>query len=126
MGAAGVRAREQGSPLGADAVTLAVTQADISARKSLVESEVRLWSMESRRPPHPLVRVQVGSVVEWEGYFFGPLAQLVEQLTLNQLVVGSIPTRPTIYRKPMSPLDSHRELPNLGPGISRNINLRRL
>ena len=26
---------------------------------------------------------------------FGPLAQLVEQLTLNQLVVGSIPTRPT-------------------------------
>ena len=27
---------------------------------------------------------------------FGPLAQLVEQLTLNQLVVGSIPTRPTI------------------------------
>src|ERR1700691_1393100 len=28
--------------------------------------------------------------------FFGPLAQLVEQLTLNQLVVGSIPTRPTI------------------------------
>jgi hypothetical protein len=27
--------------------------------------------------------------------FFGPLAQLVEQLTLNQLVVGSIPTRPT-------------------------------
>ena len=25
----------------------------------------------------------------------GPLAQLVEQLTLNQLVVGSIPTRPT-------------------------------
>jgi hypothetical protein len=30
----------------------------------------------------------------------GPLAQLVEQLTLNQLVVGSIPTRPTNYRKP--------------------------
>ena len=29
--------------------------------------------------------------------FLGPLAQLVEQLTLNQLVVGSIPTRPTIY-----------------------------
>jgi hypothetical protein len=31
---------------------------------------------------------------------FGPLAQLVEQLTLNQLVVGSIPTRPTIYPHP--------------------------
>jgi hypothetical protein len=30
---------------------------------------------------------------------FGPLAQLVEQLTLNQLVVGSIPTRPTISLK---------------------------
>ena len=29
-------------------------------------------------------------------HFDGPLAQLVEQLTLNQLVVGSIPTRPTI------------------------------
>src|SRR5690349_9330180 len=27
--------------------------------------------------------------------FQGPLAQLVEQLTLNQLVVGSNPTRPT-------------------------------
>ena len=27
----------------------------------------------------------------------GPLAQLVEQLTLNQLVVGSIPTRPTTF-----------------------------
>ena len=26
----------------------------------------------------------------------GPLAQLVEQLTLNQRVVGSIPTRPII------------------------------
>ena len=31
---------------------------------------------------------------------FGPLAQLVEQLTLNQLVVGSIPTRPTNLRLP--------------------------
>jgi hypothetical protein len=29
--------------------------------------------------------------------FEGPLAQLVEQLTLNQLVVGSIPTRPTNF-----------------------------
>ena len=27
---------------------------------------------------------------------FGPLAQLVEQLTLNQRVAGSIPARPTI------------------------------
>jgi hypothetical protein len=30
---------------------------------------------------------------------YGPLAQLVEQLTLNQLVVGSIPTRPTNLEK---------------------------
>jgi hypothetical protein len=29
--------------------------------------------------------------------YYGPLAQLVEQLTLNQLVVGSIPTRPTNF-----------------------------
>ena len=27
----------------------------------------------------------------------GPLAQLVEQLTFNQLVEGSNPSRPTIY-----------------------------
>jgi len=32
----------------------------------------------------------------------GPLAQLVEQRTLNPLVVGSIPTRPTIPDKPCS------------------------
>ena len=32
---------------------------------------------------------------ERDSKVFGPLAQLVEQLTLNQLVVGSIPTRPT-------------------------------
>ncbi len=29
----------------------------------------------------------------------GPLAQLVEQLTLNQRVTGSIPVRPTKYLK---------------------------
>ena len=38
---------------------------------------------------------------------FGPLAQLVEQLTLNQLVVGSIPTRPTIYPIRTLPLRSN-------------------
>ena len=32
----------------------------------------------------------------------GPLAQLVEQSTLNRQVVGSIPTRPTTYRKGFS------------------------
>ena len=35
---------------------------------------------------------------------FGPLAQLVEQLTLNQLVVGSIPTRPTKFKDLASPI----------------------
>ena len=37
---------------------------------------------------------------------FGPLAQLVEQLTLNQLVVGSIPTRPTNLTSIFSHLDA--------------------
>ena len=35
--------------------------------------------------------------VAFAGLSDGPLAQLVEQLTLNQLVVGSIPTRPTNF-----------------------------
>ena len=39
----------------------------------------------------------------------GPLAQLVEQLTLNQLVVGSIPTRPTIYPLRRLPLTSNAD-----------------
>ena len=37
---------------------------------------------------------------------FGPLAQLVEQLTLNQLVVGSIPTRPTNFASTLSNLEA--------------------
>jgi hypothetical protein len=47
----------------------------------------------------PVVHPTFGSWVELVRLngFLGPLAQLVEQLTLNQLVVGSIPTRPTIY-----------------------------
>jgi hypothetical protein len=36
-----------------------------------------------------------GSKIESPG---GPLAQLVEQLTLNQRAVGSTPTRPTIFQ----------------------------
>jgi hypothetical protein len=40
--------------------------------------------------------VGAGRIVYCLRCSFGPLAQLVEQLTLNQLVVGSIPTRPTI------------------------------
>ena len=30
--------------------------------------------------------------------FFGALAQLVEHLTFNQVVAGSIPARPTIFQ----------------------------
>jgi hypothetical protein len=33
---------------------------------------------------------------------FEPLAQLVEHLTFNQVVVGSIPTRLTIFQSPSS------------------------
>ncbi len=50
---------------------------------------------ESHRPPQTtslLFDTVFGSITT----VFGPLAQLVEQLTLNQLVVGSSPTRPTI------------------------------
>ena len=36
----------------------------------------------------------------------GPLAQLVEQLTLNQRVVGSIPTRPTTLARVFNLLHS--------------------
>ena len=44
---------------------------------------------ESHRPPHLQRGLQVLN---------GPLAQLVEQLTLNQLVEGSNPSRPTTSR----------------------------
>ncbi len=45
---------------------------------------------------HPTSTAQVGpGQFGWDDFCIGPLAQLVEQLTLNQLVVGSIPTRPT-------------------------------
>jgi hypothetical protein len=49
----------------------------------------------------------------------GPLAQLVEQRTLNPLVVGSIPTRPTNKLKGLAsarPL-FFSEGPQLGIGI---------
>ena len=41
----------------------------------------------------------------------GPLAQLVEQLTLNQRAVGSTPTRPTKIQ-PLTPL-----LASAGPAV---------
>ena len=59
----------------------------------LVEPRIVIPAVAGSSPVvHPtFLRVRVESVV-WN---IGPLAQLVEQLTLNQLVVGSIPTRPT-------------------------------
>ncbi len=46
---------------------------------------------EPRRPPHPFWG-RCREVFDGKVYrLYGPLAQLVEQLTLNQLVVGSIP-----------------------------------
>ena len=40
-------------------------------------------------------------------HFCGPLAQMVEQLAFNQLVIGSIPIRPTTsFLLPYMPLNS--------------------
>jgi hypothetical protein len=41
-----------------------------------------------------VIPVVAGSSPVVHPIMYGPLAQLVEQLTLNQRVVGSIPTRP--------------------------------
>jgi hypothetical protein len=53
---------------------------------------------ESHRPPQSLGCVLKGFLIPCHHCRIGPLAQLVEQLTLNQLVVGSSPTRPTIFK----------------------------
>jgi hypothetical protein len=45
--------------------------------------------------PRVVIPVVVGSSPIVHPRYLGPLAQLVEQETLNLLVVGSIPTRPT-------------------------------
>jgi hypothetical protein len=53
----------------------------------LVESRIVIPAVAGSSPVvHPI-------------FLNGPLAQLVEQLTLNQLVVGSTPTRPTISKR---------------------------
>ena len=60
----------------------------------LVEPRIVIPAVAGSSPvvhPNSVGRVRVRQLG-----LFGPLAQLVEQLTLNQLVVGSIPTRPTI------------------------------
>ena len=63
----------------------------------LVEPRIVIPAVAGSNPVvHPtLGRGTSGGDCEKKG-LYGPLAQLVEQLTLNQLVVGSIPTRPTI------------------------------
>ena len=65
----------------------------------LVESRIVIPAVAGSspvvHPTSPQGAVSRGLWVRCLG--FGPLAQLVEQLTLNQLVVGSIPTRPTIH-----------------------------
>jgi hypothetical protein len=61
----------------------------------LVEPRIVIPAVAGSSPVvHPTFPV-VGSL-SVKVWLIGPLAQLVEQLTLNQLVVGSIPTRPTI------------------------------
>src|SRR5487761_2732370 len=65
----------------------------------LVEPRIVIPAVAGSSPVvHPNSRRRVGADVCVDGMVLciGPLAQLVEQLTLNQLVVGSIPTRPTI------------------------------
>ena len=44
-----------------------------------------------------LSRREQGFEPPWDHHNIGPLAQLVEQATLNRQVVGSIPTRSTIH-----------------------------
>jgi hypothetical protein len=46
-------------------------------------------------PPELRQMLEPGRLLCWNTANSGPLAQLVEQWTLNPLVVGSIPTRPT-------------------------------
>ena len=70
----------------------------------LVEPRIVIPAVAGSSPVvHPTFGVWF---VEW---FIGPLAQLVEQLTLNQLVVGSIPTRPTNSLKNKKFFDVTRE-----------------
>jgi hypothetical protein len=64
----------------------------------LVEPRIVIPAVAGSSPVvHPTSKrwVRIGKCIGDK--VFGPLAQLVEQLTLNQLVVGSIPTRPTNF-----------------------------
>jgi hypothetical protein len=62
----------------------------------LVEPRIVIPAVAGSSPVvHPTFLAGCESSDVFRERFIGPLAQLVEQLTLNQLVVGSIPTRPT-------------------------------
>ena len=62
------------------------------------------WPVESHRPPQ-IRRMSPRAAAATQ---YGPLAQLVEQETLNLLVVGSIPTRPTNSKNYVSNLTNLR------------------
>jgi hypothetical protein len=64
----------------------------------LVEPRIVIPAVAGSSPVvHPTLNLRwIRKCVFAGDFLYGPLAQLVEQLTLNQLVVGSIPTRPTI------------------------------
>ena len=53
----------------------------------------RSFDREPDRPVYALLIVHTRQYINT----VGPLAQLVEQLTLNQRAVGSTPTRPTTF-----------------------------
>ncbi len=57
-------------------------------------------------------------------WIFGPLAQLVEQLTLNQRVEGSIPSRPTPVRNRQFCVMSEVAVPVRKPRVRRQTRLR--
>ncbi len=66
----------------------------------LVEPRIVIPAVAGSSPVvHPTLKVGRVACCVLRKSLYGPLAQLVEQLTLNQLVVGSIPTRPTIYAR---------------------------
>ena len=61
----------------------------------LVEPRIVIPAVAGSSPVVHPTHQGTSRAVRWLSGNYGPLAQLVEQLTLNQLVVGSIPTRPT-------------------------------
>src|SRR5690606_40098262 len=77
----------------------AILQASMVAVAQLVrvlDCDSRCRGFESPQPPHFMRRCGcTRRVFATLRPLSGPLAQLVEQLTLNQLVLGSNPRRPT-------------------------------